>query len=799
VPQALLPLIPDGATQINARISVVQDDGQWTYFCGVLPMFQHRSDDRAAFRMFTAQLIDQGSCRQAEIIKTFGVAKNSVQRSVTQIRQEGVKSFFRPRPTRSANVLTPPVTARAQELLYRGWSRSDVAEELGIKRDTLRKAINQGRLQEPARGCGADAAPPGASASGASSEGASPVSRGMRTREAATPHMAVPEQTAHGGSEGDGPAGDVPPAAASDKSQRTAEDADAEMGMACTRPVERVAAALGLLDGAPTEFQSCRGVSFGGVLCALPALTQNGLFDHLDECFPSLSGYYTTTQVVSLLAIMALCRIKTVEQLQYESPGELGKLLGLDRVPEVRCLRNKLKKLSRNKAPKEWAGRLSRDWLAASEELAGTLYVDGHVRLYHGKQTPLPPRYVSRQRLCLRGTTGYWVNDALGQPFFVVDRPIDQGLLEALESDIVPRLLEDVPGQPTEEELAADRYRHRFLMVFDREGYSPKFFRKMWTEHRIACLTYHKYPKEDWPLEWFQPVEATLPAGESVSMDLAELGSWIGDRKTGLMVREVRKLCESGHQTSLISTAYRHESLQDAVRLFSRWSQENFFRYMRQHFGIDLLSEYQTEKIPGTKRPVVNPPWRELDRQSRSLKTQLTRRQARFAALTLHPEDDEKKRAQWERRKATLREEIEHLEHKLNEVREQKKETPQHIAWEELSDDQQFRQLAPSRKQLIDTVKMIAYRAETAMTNIVREKLAHTDDARSLLRNLFCAEADLSPDAQAGLLRVHVHSMANARSNRAIEHLLTQLNAAERTYPGTTFKLVYSLAAARET
>lgn len=765
MPQALLPLIVDGATQINGQISVVQDDGQWTYFCGVVPIFHHRSDDPASFRMFTAQLVEKGICRQAEIIKTFGVSKKSVQRSVKQFREDDVESFFRPRPTRSATVLTPPVVARAQELLYRGWSRSEVADELGIKRDTLRKAINQGRLQEPSRPSGAAAEPHASAEPRASAEGAEPAS-------------------------------ELSQRAASDKSQRTAEDVKAEMGMACTRPLERVAAALGLLDGAPTEFQSCRDVSFGGVLCALPALTQNGLFEHLDESFPSLCGYYTTTQVVSLLAIMALCRIKTVEQLQYQPPGELGKLLGLDRVPEVRCLRKKLKRLSEKKAPEEWAGRLSRDWLAASEELAGTLYVDGHVRLYHGKQTPLPPRYVARQRLCLRGTTGYWVNDALGQPFFVIDRPIDQGLLEALESDVVPRLLEDVPGQPTPEELAADPYLHRFVIVFDREGYSPKFFRKMWTEHRIACLSYHKYPKEDWPVEWFQATPVTLPSGEEVSMPLAELGSWIGDRKTGLMVREVRKLCNSGHQTSLISSAYGHMALEDAAGIFSRWSQENFFRYMRQHFGIDLLSEYRTEEIPGTKRPVVNPSWRERDRQFRSLKGQLTHRQSRFAALTLHPEDDQKKLARWEQCKGALREEIEQLEHKLDEVREKRKETPKHIAWEKLSDEQKFPQLAPSRKHLMDTVKMVAYRAETAMMSIVREKLARRDDARSLLRDLFCAQADLFPDEKGGFLRVHVHSMANARSNRAIHHLLTQLNAAELTYPGTTFQLVYTLATA---
>ena len=718
MPQALLPLIPDGATQVNDRISVVQQQGQWTYFCGIHPVFEHGEEDRASFRMFSAQLVCQGSCRQSEIIQTFGVSKNSVKRSVKKYRDEGIESFFRPRRPRSSNVLTPQVVARAQELLYRGGSPSEVADELEIKRDTLRKAINQGRIQGPPR-----QRHPAAEA-----EASAPVASGS----------------------------------ASDKSQRSLEDAAAPMGIACTRPLERVAAALGLLDGAPTEFQVCRDVSFGGVLCALPALTQNGLFDHLDECFPSLGGYYTTTQIVSLLALMALCRIQTVEQLQYQSPGELGKLLGLDRVPEVRCLRQKLTRLSQNNAPEQWAGRLSRDWLQTSEEWAGTLYVDGHVRLYHGHQTPLPRRYVARQRLCLRGTTGYWVNDAL--------------------------------GQPTPEQLATDPYRHRFIMVFDREGYSPKFFKQMWREHRIACLSYHKYPKGDWPEPWFQPTDVTLPSGEQVSLKLAELSSWVGDRQSGLFVREVRKLTESGHQTSLISTAYGHLALQDAAGLFSRWAQENFFRYMIQHYAIDLLSEYRTEEIPGTNRPVVNPPWRELERQSRSLKGRLTHRQARFAALTLHPQDDQRKLAQWQRRKAVLREEIEHLEQELQELRGKIKQTPKHIEWQEMPEEQKFQRLAPSRKQLMDTVRLIAYRAETALVSVVREKLARGDDARSLLRDLFRTEADLCPDANAGVLTVHVHSMANPRSNRAIHHLLTQLNAAELTYPGTNFKLVYTLA-----
>lgn len=555
-------------------------------------------------------------------------------------RKEGIEGFYRLRRGRSGSVLTTEVTARAQQLLDQGRPRREVAQELGVQYDTLRKAIEHGRLREPAPA----SSPP-----------------------------ASPQPTVSSSSAG-----------ASDKSSRSEADAaaGAEMGVACTRPCERVLAAIGLLPGgAPMKFQPCRDVSYGGVLCALPALAANGLFDHL-ETLPVLSGYYMTLHVILVLAYMALCRIKMVEQLAFESPGELGKLLGLDRIPEVRCLRYKLSELSQHEAPQRWAAVLSQSWMEQQPELAGTLYVDGHVRVYHGSQTQLPRHYVPRQRLCLRGTTDYWLNDALGQPFFVAERPVDHGLLEALRTDIVPRLLKEVPAQPTAEQLQAQPYLCRFVIVFDREGYSPAFFREMWQEHRIACITYHKFPKEDWPEAEFQEAAISLAHGEVVTLKLAERGSWIGDRHHGLWVREIRKLTESGHRTSPISTGYGLADLADAGRLFDRWSQENFLRYMRQHFAIEALSEYRTEEIPGTSRPVVNPAWRKLDGESRSVKAKLTNRQARFAALTLHPEAEASEIEKWERQKARLQEEIAAWENELSTLKERIKATPKHLAWE---------------------------------------------------------------------------------------------------------------------
>ena len=144
-----MPLIADGATRISDLLSVVRENRQWTYFCGVHPVFQHAENDRRAFRMFTAQLICQGVCRQVDIVRTFGVSKNSVIRSVNAYRTGGIGAFYARRATRGASVLTPEITAQAQQFLGAGWSPREVAGHLGLKLDTLRKAIQQGRLTKP--------------------------------------------------------------------------------------------------------------------------------------------------------------------------------------------------------------------------------------------------------------------------------------------------------------------------------------------------------------------------------------------------------------------------------------------------------------------------------------------------------------------------------------------------------------------------------------------------------------------------------------------------------------------------
>jgi len=558
--------------------------------------------------------------------------------------------------------------------------------------------------------------------------------------------------------------------------------------MGCTWVGERVCAAVGLLQEAPTRFQRAESVAQGGVLWGLPALLANGLLRRAQECFRLPSGFYSLTQILVLLAAMALARVKTPEQLRYQPAGEWGKLLGLDRIPEVRTLREKVKELAQPEAVNEWGKMLTQEWMAEEPEAAGVLYVDGHVRVYYGAQTRLPRRYVARQRLCLRGTTDYWVNDQQGRPFFVISSALTPGLLATLRDQIVPRLLAEVPGQPGEEELAAHPDRPRFTLVFDREGYSPEFFQDMW-KLRIACQTYHKYPGEDWPVSEFAEQVVELAHGESVRMQLAQRPTHLG--KQG-RVREIRKLTQTGHKVSILSTNFEAAMSTLAGHMFARWSQENFFQYMMHHFAIDRLVDYQLGAADETAQ-VVNPAYRKLEQEIKSKAGKLSRKLAEFGALALPAEAEAPRVAAYEQAQGSLQEEIAFLEKDLATLKAQRKRTPKHIRWMDLPEPERFVPLAPTRKQFLDTVKMIAYRAETALASVLREVMARSDDTRALLREIFTTDVDLIPDEAAGTLTVRLHHLTNRASDEAARFLAAHLNATETVYPGTNLRLVYEL------
>ena len=561
------------------------------------------------------------------------------------------------------------------------------------------------------------------------------------------------------------------------------------MGRGASHVTERVAASLGELSFVAPNFEQNLDVPYGGVLFALPALLALGLLDTAEDSLGKLpDGYYGLDSLLMLLSFMALARLQSIESLRYSAPGEWGKLLGLDRIPEVRTLRTKVKLLSAEGQGAKWAAELSQLWMNQDTEQSGWAYVDGHTRVYHGNQTKLPRHYVARQKLCLRATVDFWVNAMDGQPFFVVNKAVDPGLISVIEEDIVPRLMREVPNQPSQAALDADPYLHRFTLVFDREGYSPPLWRRL-KEQRIAALSYHKFPSEDWAAEEFTDQPVTLVNGQVVTLSLAERGTALSN---GLWVREIRKCSPDGHQISIITTHYRCDFRRLAANMAARWSQENFFKYAREHYGLDKLAGYCTQEVPDPVE-VVNPTYRALDGQVRSANGKLSRSLAQFGAMTMKLTIEPDHMEAFAQKKAALKDEIDALQSHVTTLKADRKSTARHIKVKDLPEDQRFAQLSTYSKHFVDAIKMLAYRAETAMANFVREKMTRADEARTLLRELYSTEADLLPDLKNKTLTVRLHHLALNCSDQTVALLCEELNQTKTVFPRTELRMIFEI------
>jgi hypothetical protein len=376
-----------------------------------------------------------------------------------------------------------------------------------------------------------------------------------------------------------------------------------------------------------------------------------------------------------------------------------------------------------------------------------------------------------------------------GQPFLYINKEVDPGLVTTLKNDVVPWLEQLAPKTAEQQQrLATDPRAHWFTVVFDREGYSPELFAELFAK-RIAILTYHKFPKEDWPAEQFASHRVELAAGQTVTMKLSERGTRLSNN---LWLREIRKLTDSGHQTAMLTTHFSAPMPVLAASMFARWCQENFFRYMREQYGLDRLVEYGTEMIPDITT-VVNPQWRRLDSQVRSKTGQRHRLHARFGAMALSEGLSEDEVQTYQQRKGELQEQIQHLDVEIDELKQQRKQTDHHIAVNSLPEDERFTRLRTERKHFLDTIKMIAYRAETSLVSVLREHLARSDDARTLVRQIFETEADLLPDATHKTLTVRIHHLTQAAHDQVLEKLCATLNETQTVFPGTDLTLIFKI------
>lgn len=564
------------------------------------------------------------------------------------------------------------------------------------------------------------------------------------------------------------------------------------MGKACYNTIDRI---LAIKTGAscPITFTNQTDLQHAGVLICLPALIAQGLLRYEGD-FALEKGYYPTSSIFLSLSILSLLRVKTLSGAGSMPAGELGRTIGLDRIPEVKTLRARIAQFCQITDVDKWRFRLSKDWMEDSPELSAILYIDGHINLYYGKDTAPPKRFVSRMRLCLSGTTDYWVNDVIGQPFFVINKTISQGLISTINEDLLDRFDEDVPNQPSHEELLRNKYKCRYMLVFDREGYSPDFFFDLW-QKRISIATYKKNVTDKWEDAEFTEYTGKLPYGNEKTIELAERGVLLQNKGSDkkIWAREIRKKSKSGHQSSIVTTNFTLSIVLVGLYMFARWSQENFFKYMMQEFGIDTLVSYMKEKISDTS-VLVNPGYRRLENLRKKLTSKLNTVKANFSSLILADTPIEKKKMEkYLIKKAELKAEIEQREKEIEQVKEKKKTIPRKITYSELPEIEKFNEVINQRKHFLDTIKLIAYRAETAISNFIKQHMSHEDESRLLLKQIYKTDANIIVDKENEQLIVEIHRLAYWKDDRALEQLCHFLNETQTSFPDTKLTLFYKL------
>lgn len=540
-------------------------------------------------------------------------------------------------------------------------------------------------------------------------------------------------------------------------------------------------AAAGVLAEAAPLFSNQQSVDNAGVLFALPALLAQGLLKY-KEVYQELSkGYYGLQSTILTLAFMALCRIKNPEQLKQRKVGELGALIGLDRVPETRCLREKIGQIISQHKAREYNTVLFNYWLGDANEFF--FYIDGHVRIYYGHKANLPKKYVSRQKLCLNATAEYWVNNVQGLPYLVFTGELNEKLRDVIEQQIIPELKADV----TIAQRISAREKIVFSLVFDRECYEPAFFQRLWDQHQIAVITYRKNVKDKWEEHLFQSHTVTI-LGNTVTLLLYEKKVALG----GHVFREIRSLGEGGHQTAIITTNEDITLGEVAEKMFSRWSQENFFKYLIADFDFDKMIQYGTQAIDENKE-IVNPEYRKINYKIKKLTEKIQRREAKFYKVVeeVNAEKIDKLPLLTSRQiKAT--ETISVLKKDKEILLQQRAAIPAKIKLKDMPDAIRYDKLKPESKLFMNVIKMICYRAETAMAETIAPYFyKEKNEKRMLIKQLFNTPADITVNQEEQTLTITIASLSAPRYNEAIKKLCEQLNETETIFPGTNLRLIY--------
>ncbi len=760
--QPVLPWLPGGAVEIAPGVGLLTlPDGGGQMWVHGMATFTWDAGDEAGRRLAAVQVTQLKAATQKQVADALGTDLATVWRWVSAFRKDGLTGLLPAKKgPKGPAKLTPELTATIQDLDAQGLVLQAIARQCGVSVFAVRTAL--GRF--PAR----EERQPAEDTAGQDTDAA-----GQDTEDTAG--------TADHGS------------AACDAAEDPA-DQDAAAGVMLPvlpdpvrRDGERVLARSGLLgEGAAPVFTPGARYQLAGLLTALPALADTGLVACARQVYGRLRDGYSLDTVLVHLVLQALLREPRAEGATRIPPPAMGRILGLDRAPEVKTVRRKLAGLAAAGKAADLQMTIAQRRAAASPDDLGFLYIDGHTRAYFGTRE-IQKMHVARLKFPGPATEETWVTDRAGDPLLVVMAEPSTSLAGQIK-ELLPKLRQ-ITGE--------DR---KPILCFDRGGWSPDLFAEI-TDARFGLLTYRKAsPGQDTPDLPADAFTTAVHAGEDGREHRYELADGTADitvtsgthKGRVLTLRQVTRL-DKGRQVRILTTRQAAD-MPPAAAVYgmgSRWREENYFRYGRAHFALDALDTYAvTAEDPGRKVP--NPAKKKAAAAVKTARKDLAAAQAaRDARLTrMRTPAPGQETLITNQQLARLDAPVAAARQRLEDAQATAKAIPAKIPLPQHNPD--LVRLDTETKLITHAIRMAACNAETILARALNGAYARADDeAYALIREAFTTSADIIPaDAT---LTVRLDPLSAPRRTRALAALCKQLTATATKYPGTGLTLRYEV------
>ncbi len=696
--------------RIGSAAALVENDQGGVVFIWGMAATCWADGDIAGRRLGAVSLVVTGSARHYEVAQGFGVNTDTLREWRRSWERHGIDGLAsRAMGPKGPSKLTPGLAARCCSLRAEGRSLLEVASMAGVSTDTVRRAVAADAARSELANAG-PAAPEDEPAVGGTGSALVPLAR--------------PEP----------------------------------------RDAERALAHAGLLAGATPVITQGGSLPLAGALLVLPALVATGLLEVAHAVYGApKAAFYGIRSLLLTLVFAALLGEPRAEGLTRIDPLSLGRLLGLDRAPEVGTMRRRMEALAGMARSGDLLMGLARHHVDAHPGTMGILYVDGHVRAYHGG-ADLPRAHLARARIAMAATTDSWLADARGDAVLVWSSVPGASLTGELRE--AARLVRELLGPDA-----------RPTICFDRGGWSPALFAEL-VAAGFDIATYRKAPLEPEPRSAFSAHEVKGPFGHPATYLLADRPVSIAYDKgrRSFDCRQVTRLdAATGHQTQILTTRADLPATEVAQGMFSRWRQENLFRFMRPR-GLDAMDSYA--KVPDDlTRLVPNPAKARARLELAGARAGLSAAKAAVAAAALATN-------------SAAVQPINDARDALAEMKERSAGIPAKVALGTIRPDAMV--LDDERKRIHDAARMAAWNAEHTLARALGPHYARAEDeAHSLLSEAFSAPADMEIIGEE--LHVRIEPLSSPRRSRALAALCVELTATETTYPGTDLRLVYSV------